>query len=304
MTTRLGQCYKEEIAEGTVSVLKSMEEMMEMMIEDRVKREDEFAEERKKHEKEREEEREIQDREVAKQMDMMYSQLASLAKLVEVTQKIGAEAIAAVGKASPKALQVKLVSLAEKDDIEAYLVTFEHIMHAYKIDKTYWTYHLAPQLSGRAQQAFAALSSSDVGNYDAVKATILLRYNIKIESYRRRFRNAMRQSGELNREFANRLMDLQGKWLKDCGSTQEVLEAVELEQFLNALPKDNAIWVSEKKPKTCHATGELADGYEHVRKREPEMQSEPNTPVGKWCDVCKRSGHSTEECWSKEKSGT
>ena len=77
-----------------------------------------------------------------------------------------------------------------------------------------------------------------------------------------------------------------------------------LEQFLNALPKDKVIWVSEKKPKTYRAAGELADEYEQARKREPGMRSESNTPVGKWCDVCKRSGHSTEECWLKEKSGT
>ena len=37
MTTRSGQRYKEEMAEGTASVLKSMEEMMKMLIEDHVK---------------------------------------------------------------------------------------------------------------------------------------------------------------------------------------------------------------------------------------------------------------------------
>ena len=84
-------------------------------------------------------------------------------KVRKVTQKTGAEAIAAVGKTSSKELHVKLMSLTEKDDVEAYLVTFERIyMQAYEVDKAYWTYHLAPQLSGRA---FAALSSKDVGDY-------------------------------------------------------------------------------------------------------------------------------------------
>ena len=55
--------------------------------------------------------------------------------------------IAAVGKTSSKELHVKQVALTEKDDVEAYLVTFECIMQAYKVDKAYWTYHLAPQLS-------------------------------------------------------------------------------------------------------------------------------------------------------------
>ena len=29
-----------------------------------------------------------------------------------------------------------------------------------------------------------------------------------------------------------------------------------------------------------------------------------NAPTGKWCDECRRGGHATEECWSKENSGT
>ena len=28
------------------------------------------------------------------------------------------------------------------------------------------------------------------------------------------------------------------------------------------------------------------------------------TPTGKWCYECRRGGHATEECWSKENSGT
>ena len=48
--------------------------------------------------------------------------------------------------------QVKLMQLTEQDDIEAYLVTFERIMQAYKIPREQWTYYLAPQLTGKAQQ--------------------------------------------------------------------------------------------------------------------------------------------------------
>ena len=83
MTTRSGQRYKEEMAEGTASVLKSMEEMMKMLIEDHVKWENEFAEEQKKRENEREEEKEIRERELAKQIDTMCSQLESLASDAE-----------------------------------------------------------------------------------------------------------------------------------------------------------------------------------------------------------------------------
>ena len=98
-------------------------------------------------------ESEVREREVAKHLNTMCSHLEGLAKMVEVevSQKTGAETIAAVGKTSSKELHVKLVALTEKDDVEDHLCT-----PAYEVDKTYWTYPLTPQLSGRA---FAALSS-------------------------------------------------------------------------------------------------------------------------------------------------
>ena len=80
---------------------------------------------------------------------------------------------------------------------------------------------------------------------------------------------------------------------------------VGIEHFLNALPREKAIWVSERKPKTCRAAGELADENVQAREREPGMRSAGlNTPTGNWCDKCRRGGHVKEECWSKENSNT
>ena len=79
------------------------------------------------------------------------------------------------------------VKLVLKDDIEAYLVTFERIMGAHKVDKSSWPHYLAPQLTGRAQLAFTALPTIDSDNYEAIKAAVLTRYNINEEAYRRRF---------------------------------------------------------------------------------------------------------------------
>ena len=65
--------------------------------------------------------------------------------------------------------------LTKQDNIEAYLVTFERIMEAYNVPKEQWTYCLAPQLTGRVQQAFAALPQDESKGYNEVKAAILLR---------------------------------------------------------------------------------------------------------------------------------
>ena len=47
----------------------------------------------------------------------------------------------------------KLTKLGRSDDIEAYLTTFECMMAAYGV------YRLAPHLTGKAQQAYAAMST-------------------------------------------------------------------------------------------------------------------------------------------------
>ena len=132
--------------------------------------------------------------------------------------------------------QVKLVPLTEQDDIEAYLITFEHVMQAYDIPNEQWTYYLAPQLTWKAQQAFAALPVEESKAYNGVKAAILLRYGVSEESYRRRFWSATRRTGETNHELTLRLMDLQNKWLKSYSNVEAIREAIGIEQFLNTLP--------------------------------------------------------------------
>ena len=89
-------------------------------------------------------------------------------------------------QASPHA-EIKLTRLEEKDDVEAYLVTFERTMEALGVDRRQWSYHLAPYLTGKAQQAFACISREDCGSYDAVRVAILQRYNTTTETYYQRF---------------------------------------------------------------------------------------------------------------------
>ena len=88
-------------------------------MDDRRKREEEIAAERAQREKE-----------VQRQMDMMKEQMESLVQIVRGAQTT-----------SPRTsggLEVKLVPLKEKDDIEAYLMMFERIMGAHQIEEERW----------------------------------------------------------------------------------------------------------------------------------------------------------------------
>jgi hypothetical protein len=313
MATRSGLIYKPK--EATMKGDTSLQEMMKLLIEDRRKREQEIAAERKRREDEiatererqqdelkvertkREEERKACEREMQGQMDEMRGQMEKLMKVVETIAKAEAKPV--------KELSVKLVALTEKDDIEAYLVTFERIMAAHKVKKDNWSQYLAPQLTGKAQLVFAALQTEDSGKYAAIKTAILARYDITEEAYRRRFGTATRKDGETNREVAVRLMDVQTKWLKKCTTVAEMQEMIGVEQFLNTLPMEKKLWVMEKKPGTCVKAGELADEYEQARRQvQPGVAAEkptrPNSAQRKEQKKCGRTGHLEHECRTKK----
>ena len=112
--------------------------MLKLPTEDRRRREEEMAKEKAQREdkfaKQRArlaEERQNREKENRKQMEMMQTHMEFLMKMVEDTQK-------SKGVSPKRELSVKLVPLSDKDDIEAYLVTFERVMTAQKIDIGCW----------------------------------------------------------------------------------------------------------------------------------------------------------------------
>lgn len=95
-------------------------------------------------------------------------------------------------------------------------------MAAHKICKDHWPYDLTPQLTGKAQLAFAAMSSTEAKDYDAIKVAILTRYGGNEEAYHRQFCSAIRQHDKTYQELSICLVDLQNKWLWDYTSVEEM----------------------------------------------------------------------------------
>ena len=119
---------------------------------------------------------------------------------------------------------VKVAKLTEDNDTEAYLTTLECLMKAYDVAKERWAFKLAPQLIGKAQQAYAAMLPDDAKDYDKIKDAILRRYDITEESYRQRFRLLKPKTEETIQELEARLRDLAAKWLKECTTIEAIMD--------------------------------------------------------------------------------
>ena len=181
MSTRSGRSYRKETRETMAqeSAMTSIQNAMRQLLDDRKQCEIEIAEERR-HQREESERR----------MEEMSEQMALLQRMVA---EWGAPTIRDPSEGRPA---LKLTRLGERDDIEAFLVTFERTMEAYEVDTARWSFMLAPQLTGKAQQAYAAMAADAARVYENLKAAILRRYNINEDTYRQRFRTAKLKAGE------------------------------------------------------------------------------------------------------------
>lgn len=305
MSTRSGRGFKTTGAMASKDK-GGVDRLVELLLEDRkereaegLRREQELREERERREREQAEAAARREDENERRVRMMQEQLDMMKGWMEHSSAREDERVRSAGRHE----QLKLTKLTESEDIEAYLTTFERMMVVYEVTVDKWAYRLAPLLTGKAQQAYAALSVADAHNYARVKESILRRYDISDETYRQHFRSARRKEGEAYAELAIRLQDLLKKWTVECKTIDDIREKLVVEQLLNTMPTDLRIWIGERKPTNGKEAGGWADDYVQARRREgngggSERQSRPK------CSKCGQVGHVARSCWgTQERSG-
>ena len=321
MTTRSGASYRrmedqrihaedvpagsQRTTGGALPEIASLTEMVRVMIQDRERREREIAEERARRDEEREEERARREREREdeqrrsdRQREESKLRIAKMRRQMERLQDLFAEQSAATVSARSRSTTepIKLTKLTDEDNIESYLTTFERIMAANEVNKERWSFQLAPHLTGKAQQAYAALPTDEAKNYDTLKEAILRRYDINEETYRQQFRKLRPKEGEPPQELITRVKDLATRWARESKTRDELLDLMVREQFLSILPEDARVAVIKRQPKDSEEAGRVAATYLQAHSMTINRRGKKTTTPVNECPRCGKHGHWAKDC--------
>ena len=118
-------------------------------------------------------------------------------------------------------------------------------------------------LTGKAQEAYSALSVTDSVSYKLVKEAVLKVYEMVPEAYRQRFREGRKEDKQSYLEFARELVITFNRWrtASSVGNFEELCDLVLLEQFKSSVPCPIATYITEQQSKTVGEAAALADQY-------------------------------------------
>src|SRR5277367_809470 len=161
-----------------------------------------------------------------------------------------------------------LKNLEENGDVDQYFDYFEKVSRTNGVPIEKWGYLVAKVITGKALDAYTSLADADLKDYKKVKASILSKYSVGAEHYRKKFRDTRKESDEGYAEFASRLTQNLAKWLEKLGAENDVkklTQAILLEQFYDCLPGALKVYLLDHKPTDINLAGELAQQYTEHR---------------------------------------
>nr|XP_037275213.1 uncharacterized protein LOC119167790 [Rhipicephalus microplus] len=157
------------------------------------------------------------------------------------------------------------------EDIGLFLVNFERTCEKQGFSRESWPQRLLTLLPGEAAEVIARLSTEEVDDYDKVKSSLLRKYRLSAEAFRRKFRELKKGRSESYTEFAYKLKSNMVEWLKEekaYGDHAKVIECFLLEQFYNRLPENIRHWVQDRPDVSSVArAAELAEEFVTCRAR-------------------------------------
>ncbi|XP_076442803.1 uncharacterized protein LOC143281478 [Babylonia areolata] len=171
---------------------------------------------------------------------------------------------------------LKLNPLEDRDNVDDYLNQFERIAELQGWEKETWSSHLLPYLTGIARSLYFALRPEEQNNYDSLRAALMKRFNLTADGYRRKFREARKETGETFEQFIVRLDGYFQKWAslsnKDVNKVEDLKDLIIAEQFMETLSTDLAIRVRERQPANVQEAARAADVVVEAKKSTRKVQ--------------------------------
>jgi hypothetical protein len=227
------------------------------------------------------------------------------------------------------AQQVRLVPKFAEKDVDKFFLAFEKTATSLAWPRDKWPILLQTSLSGRALDAYSALSVNQIADYDVVKGEILKTYELVPEAYRQKFRRFQKPYQVTHVEFAREKKTLCERWLasQKVGSDfVKLKELILVEEFKNSVSKEIRSYLEEHKVTTLENAAILADEYYLTHKthfqaarpssgQKPTDQSSKPDPAGSkqnaeqsykahsgarqkvFCEHCKKPGHRKDKCF-------
>lgn len=209
---------------------------------------------------------------------------------------------------------ISLVPIFREAEVEAYFGAFERVAGALRWPKEVWAILLQCKLTGKAQEACAALSVEDGLNYDRVKSAIMRAYELVPEAHRQRFRGLRKGHDQTFTDFAREKGILFDRWCMACKADDvaSVRELILLEDFKNCLPERTAVYLGEQKIVSLQQAAIFSDEFALLHKStfikhdsppqlvQKPLDSHPSVAsiqkADRVCFFCRKAGHLIAEC--------
>ncbi len=183
---------------------------------------------------------------------------------------------------------LRLLPKFNERDPETFFSLFEYVAESRKWPESACTLMLQCVLTGRAQEAYSALSFADSQNYLSVKSAVLKAYELVPETCRQCFRMWRKAEKQTHLEFARDLTAHFTRWCSalkvDC--FQDLCDLIVLEQFKNSIPENIVTHVSDHQVKTAMEAAALADDYVQTHRHVFGDGRARGSGVAESADVC------------------
>ena len=192
----------------------------------------------------------------------------------------------------------KLPAFDEKnDEFDSYILRFERFAIQQGWETELWASYLSACLKGPALEVYSRLSPEDSQSYDKLKHSLLAKYNLTEEGFRKRFRSQRMKTSETWQEFASRLRHYLDRWIETSDSEDTFCGLKDLilrEQLLETCSQDLRVFIKEHKATSAEHVVELATIYAEAHKG--RVNHETAKMFAPKCFICDKVGHKAADC--------